>query len=69
MHMRVCSIFAAKAFAHCSAALVSIALYGAFLVRIFEGSKSHGIAVNILDPRTLFGLLLGMPFLVPCEPQ
>jgi inorganic pyrophosphatase len=48
-----------KAFAHCSAALVSIALYGAFLVRIFEGSKSHGIAVNILDPRTLFGLLLG----------
>jgi inorganic pyrophosphatase len=50
-----------KGYAIGSAALVGLALYGAFLTRAFStGGEVHsGVSVNIVDPRTYFGLLVG----------
>lgn len=47
-----------KGFAIGSAAFVAIALYGAFLTQVNKGQE-YRIIVNILDPRTFFGLLIG----------
>jgi len=49
-----------KGYAIGSAALVSLALYGAFLTRAFaENNFGKPVHVNIIDPRTFFGLLIG----------
>eukprot|EP00994_Dinema_validum_P008635 NODE_79_length_2698_cov_462.899585_g50_i0.p1 GENE.NODE_79_length_2698_cov_462.899585_g50_i0~~NODE_79_length_2698_cov_462.899585_g50_i0.p1 ORF type:complete len:541 (+),score=145.07 NODE_79_length_2698_cov_462.899585_g50_i0:258-1880(+) len=50
-----------KGYAIGSAALVSLALYGAFLTRAFsQNDFGKPVHVNIIDPRTFFGLLIGM---------
>lgn len=50
-----------KGYAIGSAALVSLALYGAFLTRAYtENNFGKPVHVNIIDPRTFFGLLIGM---------
>eukprot|EP01012_Entosiphon_sulcatum_P056451 TRINITY_DN80119_c0_g1_i1.p2 TRINITY_DN80119_c0_g1~~TRINITY_DN80119_c0_g1_i1.p2 ORF type:complete len:780 (-),score=130.08 TRINITY_DN80119_c0_g1_i1:12-2351(-) len=55
-----------KGYAIGSAALVSLALYGAFITRAYINdapSNSNGtkpaVIVNIIDPRTFFGLMIG----------
>jgi len=49
-----------KGYAIGSAALVSLALYGAFLTRAYsENNIGTPVHVNIIDPRTFFGLLIG----------
>lgn len=49
-----------KGYAIGSAALVSLALYGAFLTRAYaQNNFGHPVHVNIVDPRTFFGLLIG----------
>jgi len=48
-----------KGFAIGSAALVSLALYGAFVVRIREASKGAAADVQILQPLTFAFLLIG----------
>eukprot|EP01001_Neometanema_parovale_P007851 NODE_413_length_2526_cov_198.332917_g392_i0.p1 GENE.NODE_413_length_2526_cov_198.332917_g392_i0~~NODE_413_length_2526_cov_198.332917_g392_i0.p1 ORF type:complete len:763 (-),score=243.45 NODE_413_length_2526_cov_198.332917_g392_i0:192-2480(-) len=49
-----------KGYAIGSAALVSLALYGAFLTRAFTANHfGQPVRVNIIDPRTFFGLLIG----------
>eukprot|EP00996_Jenningsia_fusiforme_P002709 NODE_352_length_2400_cov_82.527860_g327_i0.p1 GENE.NODE_352_length_2400_cov_82.527860_g327_i0~~NODE_352_length_2400_cov_82.527860_g327_i0.p1 ORF type:complete len:758 (-),score=152.32 NODE_352_length_2400_cov_82.527860_g327_i0:69-2342(-) len=49
-----------KGYAIGSAALVSLALYGAFLTRAFTlNNFGKPVHVNVIDPRTFFGLLIG----------
>jgi H(+)-translocating pyrophosphatase len=49
-----------KGYAIGSAAMVSLALYGAFLTRAYtENNFGKPVHVNIIDPRTFFGLLIG----------
>lgn len=52
-----------KGYAIGSAALVGLALYGAFLTRAFgdESPTTTGVAVsvNVVDPRVFFGLVIG----------
>jgi inorganic pyrophosphatase len=49
-----------KGYAIGSAALVGLALYGAFITRAFENtSASKAVSVNVIDPRVYFGLLIG----------
>jgi inorganic pyrophosphatase len=50
-----------KGFAIGSAALVSLALYGAFVVRIKVSSKAADTNVEILQPLTFAFLLIGFP--------
>jgi inorganic pyrophosphatase len=48
-----------KGFAIGSAALVSLALYGAFVVRCAQASPGETTVVNILDPKTFAAGLIG----------
>jgi len=49
-----------KGYAIGSAALVGLALYGAFLSRAYTANNPEiPVVVNIVDPRTFFGLLVG----------
>lgn len=50
-----------KGYAIGSAALVGLALYGAFITRAFghESMPEVAVSVNIIDPRVYFGLLVG----------
>jgi inorganic pyrophosphatase len=48
-----------KGFAIGSACLVSLALFGAYISRIEEARGSANFAVNILDPLTFSGLIIG----------
>jgi inorganic pyrophosphatase len=54
-----------KGFAIGSACLVALALFGAFITRVEELQKHHSgdlnknVTINILDPFTFAGLLLG----------
>ena len=46
-----------KGFAIGSACLVSLALFGAYIVRVNENSKNYSI--NLLNPKTFAGLIVG----------
>lgn len=46
-----------KGFAIGSACLVSLALFGAYIVRVNEASKNYSI--NLLNPKTFAGLIVG----------
>jgi H+-translocating diphosphatase len=48
-----------KGFAIGSAALVSLSLFGAYISRVEEASGSNNFVVNVLDPVTFAGLLVG----------
>ena len=48
-----------KGFAIGSACLVSLALFGAYIVRVEEESQTKDYNVNILDPKTFAGLIVG----------
>lgn len=48
-----------KGFAIGSACLVSLALFGAYIVRVEEESQTKDYNVNILDPKTFSGLIVG----------
>ena len=48
-----------KGFAIGSACLVSLALFGAYIVRVEENSVGGNFNVNILEPTTFAGLLVG----------
>jgi inorganic pyrophosphatase len=48
-----------KGYAIGSAAFVGLALYGAFLTRAYDTGSSKAVLVNIIDPRTYFGLVIG----------
>ena len=48
-----------KGFAIGSACLVSLALFGAYIVRVEENSKEGNFNVNVLEPTTFAGLIVG----------
>ena len=48
-----------KGFAIGSACLVSLSLFGAYIVRVEEASDSSNFVVNVLDPLTFSGILVG----------
>lgn len=48
-----------KGFAIGSACLVSLALFGAYIIRVEETSQSENYIVNVLDPMTFAGILTG----------
>ena len=48
-----------KGFAIGSACLVSLALFGAYIVRVEENSKESSFVVNVLEPTTFAGLIVG----------
>ena len=48
-----------KGFAIGSACLVSLALFGAYIVRVEENSKEGNFNVNVLEPTTFAGLIIG----------
>ena len=48
-----------KGFAIGSACLVSLALFGAYIVRVEENSKEGNFNVNVLEPTTFAGLMIG----------
>ena len=48
-----------KGFAIGSACLVSLALFGAYIVRVEENSKEGSFNVNVLEPTTFAGLIVG----------
>lgn len=48
-----------KGFAIGSACLVSLSLFGAYIVRVEEASDSENFVVNVLDPLTFAGILTG----------
>jgi H+-translocating diphosphatase len=48
-----------KGFAIGSACLVSLALFGAYIVRVEENSVTKDFTVNVLDPKTFAGLIVG----------
>jgi len=48
-----------KGFAIGSACLVSLALFGAYIARVEENSNSTDYVVNVLDPITFSGLIVG----------
>ena len=48
-----------KGFAIGSACLVSLALFGAYIVRSFEYSEEKSYAVNVLQPTVFAGLIIG----------
>ena len=48
-----------KGFAIGSACLVSLALFGAYIVRVEENSKEGTFSVNVLEPTTFAGLIVG----------
>jgi inorganic pyrophosphatase len=48
-----------KGFAIGSACLVSLALFGAYIARVEEASGSENFTVNVLDPITFAGLIVG----------
>merc|ERR1712127_2879 len=48
-----------KGFAIGSACLVSLALFGAYIQRVEEASGSENFVVNVLDPLTFAGLIVG----------
>ena len=48
-----------KGFAIGSACLVSLALFGAYIVRVEEASGTADFVVNVLDPLTFSGIIVG----------
>ena len=48
-----------KGFAIGSACLVALALFGAYIVRVEESSESSDFVVNVLDPLTFAGIIVG----------
>jgi inorganic pyrophosphatase len=48
-----------KGFAIGSAALVSLSLFGAYITRVNEATESENFAVNVLEPVTFAGLIVG----------
>jgi H(+)-translocating pyrophosphatase len=48
-----------KGFAIGSACLVSLALFGAYIVRVEETTNSKSFIVNVLEPTTFAGLIVG----------
>ena len=48
-----------KGFAIGSACLVSLALFGAYIVRVAENTSSKSFIVNIMEPTTFAGLIIG----------
>lgn len=48
-----------KGFAIGSACLVSLALFGAYIVRVEEASGTSDFVVNVLDPLTFAGIIVG----------
>ena len=48
-----------KGFAIGSACLVSLALFGAYIVRVEENAKEGNFQVNVLEPTTFAGLIVG----------
>ena len=48
-----------KGFAIGSACLVSLALFGAYIVRVSEASADQAFTVNLLQPTTFAGLIIG----------
>ena len=48
-----------KGFAIGSACLVSLALFGAYIVRVEENSTESNFVVNVLEPTTFAGLIVG----------
>jgi inorganic pyrophosphatase len=48
-----------KGFAIGSASLVSLSLFGAYITRVEEASGSTNFVVNVLEPVTFSGLMVG----------
>ena len=48
-----------KGFAIGSACLVALALFGAYIVRVEENNEASNFVVNVLDPLTFAGIIVG----------